>query len=299
MRTKRIEQRAALAAVCLWVPCLHAASPALAASAPIPNLSGLWGRQSLDLEQPAVGPGPVVNLHFRSDGSSDSNSRVGDYRNPVLNAFAAGVVRQHGEISLRGETYPNPMNQCRPQPTPFVLTQLEMEVLQGRDEVTILYMIDHQVRHIRLNAAHPAHVVPSWSGDSVGHYEGDTLVVDTVAQKVGPFSMVDQYGTPFTKSLHVVERYRLIDGRSAIEAERRNEKEHGSAMGRFADFDNTDQGLEIGFTVEDAGAFSKPWSAKVTFLRGRAWLEYICAESPFDYATGRNPQLPKADIPDF
>jgi len=48
-------------------------------------------------------------------------------------------------------------------------------------------------------------------GDSVGHYEGDTLVIDTVGIKIGPFAMVDMYGTPHTEKLHVVERYRLVD----------------------------------------------------------------------------------------
>ena len=62
-----------------------------------------------------------------------------------------------------------------------------------------------------MNQPHPAHVTPSWYGDSVGHYEGDTLVIDTVGIKVGPFAMVDMYGTPHTEALHVVERYRLLD----------------------------------------------------------------------------------------
>ena len=47
-----------------------------------------------------------------------------------------------------------------------------------------------------MNQPHPVRVAPSWYGDSVGHYEGDTLVIDTVAIKIGPFAMVDMYGTP-------------------------------------------------------------------------------------------------------
>jgi len=61
-------------------------------------------------------------------------------------------------------------------------------------------------------------VTPSWYGDSVGHYEGDTLVIDTVGVKIGPFAMVDMYGTPHSPALHVVERYRLIDYAEAKEA---------------------------------------------------------------------------------
>jgi len=240
-----------------------------------------------------------MNTKLRSNGMRDSDARVGDYSDPILTPFAAAEVKRHGEISLKGETFPDPANQCQPQGTPYVLNQLEMSLLQAKDEVTIVYMIDHQVRHIRMNGSHPSHVVPSWSGDSIGHYEGDTLVVDTVGVKSGPFSMIDRYGTPYTDALHVVERYRLIDGKAALEAEQRNEKTSGSAMGRFADFENKGQGLQIDFTVEDTGSFTRPWSAIATYLHGRDWLEYICAESPYDYVTGKNPRVPTANKPDF
>jgi hypothetical protein len=265
----------------------------------VPDLSGLWGRQSLDWEAPATGLGPIVNTKLRANGMRDSDTRVGDFNNPNLKPFAAAEVKRQGEISLRGETFPNPANQCQPQAIPFLLTQLEIALLQQKDEVTILYMIDHHVRHVRLNQQHPAHVIPSWSGDSIGHYDGDTLVIDTVGIKVGPFSMIDQYGTPFTDALHVIERYRLIDGQAARDAERRNEKQSGSAMGRFADFDDKEAGLQIQFTVEDSGAFNSPWSATATYLRGRDWLEFICAESPYDYITGKNPRIPTANKLDF
>ena len=59
---------------------------------------------------------------------------------------------------------------------------------------------------MRLNAQHPAHVTPSWYGDSVGHYEGDMLVIDTVGFKKGPFAMLDFYGkTPSPRTVVVVE----------------------------------------------------------------------------------------------
>ena len=77
-----------------------------------------------------------------------------------------------------------------------------------------------------MNQPHPAQVTPSWYGDSVGHYEGDTLVIDTVGIKIGPFAMVDMYGTPHTEALHVVERYRLLDYEAAKEAAERDAKEN-------------------------------------------------------------------------
>ena len=65
-------------------------------------------------------------------------------------------------------------------------------------------------------------MAPSWYGDSVGHYEGETLVVDTVGIKADrPLAMVDWFGTPYTELLHVVERYQLIDYQAALKAQER------------------------------------------------------------------------------
>jgi hypothetical protein len=77
---------------------------------------------------------------------------------------------------------------------PYILWQQEIQIMQRNGQITILYMLDHQVRHVGLNGQHPARVTPSWSGDSVGHYEGETLVIATVGVKVGPLSMVDMFG---------------------------------------------------------------------------------------------------------
>jgi transketolase len=77
-----------------------------------------------------------------------------------------------------------------------------------RDEVTLLYLSDHQVRHVRMNRPHSAQPVPTWQGESVGHYEGDALVIDTIGQKVGPLAMVDRFGTPYSAALHVIEQPR-------------------------------------------------------------------------------------------
>src|SRR6266849_6131659 len=82
---------------------------------------------------------------------------------------------------------------------------------------------DHQVRHVRMNVPHSDHPTPAWQGESVGHYEGDTLVIDTIGQKVGPLSMVDRFGTPFSAALHVSERYRLIDGATARDLQQKHE----------------------------------------------------------------------------
>jgi hypothetical protein len=152
----------------------------------------------------------VVNKLRLRNGSGNWRVLVGDYTNPILKPEAAEVVKRQGDISLMDEVPPTPANQCWPQPVPYIFWNLGMQMVQQPGQIWILYDKDHQVRRVRMKASHPAQVTPSWYGDSIGHYEGDTLVVDTVGVKDDrPFAMADVYGTPYTRALHVVERYRL------------------------------------------------------------------------------------------
>jgi hypothetical protein len=138
---------------------------------------------------------------------------------------------------------------------PFVFSDRPTQLLQTPDKIVILYGYNHQVRYVRLNQPHPAQVTPSWYGDSVGHYEGDTLIIDTVGVKVGPFAMVDWYGTPHTEALHVVERYRLLDYEAAKEGFERDAKEHNPVQG-IREPNDPAKYLQLQFTVEDEGVFT-------------------------------------------
>jgi hypothetical protein len=225
---------------------------------------------------------------------------VGDYTNPILRPWAAEVVKKHGEISLAGKGYPTPSNQCWPGGVPYVFWDFLMQMFQEPDHITMIYRHGNEVRRVRMNQSHPAQVTPSWYGDSVGHYEGDLLVIDTAGIKVGPFAMVDMYGTPHTEALHVVERYRLIEYEDAKEAIARNAKEN-FAVGQDG-FDPNYRGkvLQLHFTVEDPGVFTMPWSSMVTYRRAFGeWTDLICTENRHEYFAGKDPAIPTADKPDF
>src|SRR5258706_9361376 len=189
--------------------------PAMAAenTVPAPEFAGPWARNSFNFEPPASGPGPLVNLKRLPDGTGDAGQLVGDYRNPILKPEVAEIVKKKGEGSISGETYPDPSNHCAPYTPPFTYAmQLGMQILPRKGAITFIYSQDDQVRHVRLNGSHPARVTPSAMGDSVGHYEGDTLVVDTVGIEAGhPYTMIDRYGTPHTAAFPVLARYRLIN----------------------------------------------------------------------------------------
>jgi hypothetical protein len=274
-------------------------------AASIPPFAGPWARNSFNFEPPPSGPGPLVNLKRLPDGTGDPGQLVGDYKNPILKPEVAEIVKKKGEISISGEAYPDPSNHCGPYAPPFTFAmQLGMQILPKKDAITFIYNQDDQVRHIRLNGSHPARVTPSPMGDSVGHYEGDTLVVDTVGIETGhPYTMIDRYGTPHSEALHVVERYRLIDGMAAKEAQDIYEKREGRVGGRAGamgiDPDTSLKGLQVQVTVEDPKVFTTPWSANITYRRTKdVWQEQVCAENPVE-VSGKLTEIPEANKPDF
>ena len=267
----------------------------------IPNFSGvIWGRNWPFFEDPATGPKPV-SLTKKERAAKV----IGDHTNPILKPDAAEVIKKRGERALT-QNPPNPTDRCFLEPTPYLLAKgFGMQMLQQKDEIILMYTGSNQVRHVRMNAAHPTNVTPTWQGDSVGHYEGDTLVIDTVGQKIGPFGMLDVMGTPQGQALHVIERYRLIDGPAAWDAVRKFESayfppgmsspithEHGRGP---VDPDTTKKGLQVEVTVEDPGVFTTPWKAVITYRPtiGDRFPESICSEK------NESPEVPRAEKAEF
>jgi hypothetical protein len=304
-------------------PAAAAASTTAQSAASVPDLSRLWANTlGPGFPLPASGPGPVLNkarqkaavdIYGRDIDPAKApivsapGRRVGDDTAPILQPWAAQVVKEHAEKELNDGPALNPINQCRPGGVPFVFYNLGMELLQQRDSITLLYVFDHEVRHVRLNQAHPAKLTPSWFGDSVGHYEGDTLVIDTVGIKTGPYTMVDQFGTPHTDKLHVVERYRLIDYEAANRILERGAKENATTLrndsGVVPDLKARGKNLQLDFTVEDEGAFTTPWSSTIIYRPGvgagssSELPEAVCAENPNELT--RQAAVPTAGKPDF
>jgi hypothetical protein len=291
----------------VFLAALVLAGPAWGAE-PAPDFSGPWARTSLGFEMPAVGHGPLGNRNHRANGASNLSLLAGDYTDPILKPEAADVVKKLAEWGVRNEAFPQPSNQCLPYPPPYISSNnQQIELLQEKDRVVILNMFDHQARHIRLNAQHPKDLKPSYYGDSVGHYEGGTLVIDTVGIKVGPFPMTDMMGTPYSAALHVVERFRLVDAATAKAFAERGERENGLVAGLNGDgvdidpvSAHQDKGLQLTVTVEDPGMLNGPWSGTVTYRRPiLGWAEAVCAENTREYYANRDTSIPHDDTPDF
>jgi hypothetical protein len=307
MKLRTLLKAATLAAV--------AAAPAPAQSAPggaaLPDFSGIWAHPWLPgFEALPSGPTALVNLARTAKGVSIQTQLVGDYNNPILKPGTAETVRKLGEQSKSHFGFHNPRNQCWPNGIPFVLSSNGLQIFDRGDHLTMIYRVDHQVRTVRMNASHPANVTPSWYGDSVGHYDGDVLVIDTIGIKPGPFAMIDWFGTPQSPALHVAERYRLIDHDQANEGVQRAFKDN--VLPQFnnppvVDFNSRGKWLQLLFRVDDPSVFTTPWSATVTFgpavqsvaPGANAWPEDVCAENPHKYGTEEDVQLPTATIADF
>jgi len=247
------------------------AAPAPAAPAPFNaaplDLSGIWVREGNLWFEAVFGDTdndgkPIDRLRVRSRDAEQIYA--GDSTNPILQPWARDIVKQNAESEIRLEHVYTADDSCWPSGVPQVLNLLDgIQFLEAKDHIVIVYQRDHQVRWIWLNQNHTANPKPSWYGESVGHYEGDTLVVDTIGQKAHKMSVVDPFGTPHTEQIHVVERYRPF-------------KDPGG------------KGLEITVRVVDPGAFTMPWKGTAEYrqMRQPSFEEMICAENNRSFPDG-------------
>ena len=252
---------------------------------PIPNFAPDtktgWQLSDDDFLLPESGPGPVVSdprypyiSFYRYQANPRPSFRVADLNNIILQPSTKDALRKANERALSGQIIAVPKERCIPVGVPAFLLYPATPVyfLQTPNEVVMIWMQDHQVRRIRLNEQHAANPRTEWFGDSVGHYEGDTLVVDTIG--LSPRTYVDNYFTPHTAELHVVERFRMIEG------------------GRT---------LEVKVHVEDPGAFTMPWNAIQLYRRmdNGPMVETVCAENNGDHFDHDIGAIPTAERPDF
>jgi hypothetical protein len=190
--------------------------------------------------------------------------------NTILKPWVVERMKKDNAEVLAGKIAFTPHSSCTHAGVPgFHLYGFQpLYFVQTPKEIVMIYSHDQQVRRVYLDVPHSANPKPSWYGESVGHYEGDTLVVDTIGLNDKTF--VNNFRTPHTEKLHVVERFKLVNG--------------GKAM-------------QVDITFDDPDAFNAPWSVMQRYDRiERPMDEQICAENNqhlFDY------HMPVADKADF
>jgi hypothetical protein len=259
-------------------PIFAAAKDSGASDEAVPDLSGLWVRTGEPMFEPIAGAKegkPVARLEVNSKDAEEI--MAGNWDNPILQPWARDIVKKNADSEVALKHVYQADDSCWPVTVPAILNMREaVQFLQTKNSVTILYQRDHQVRKVWLNQKHSAKLEPSWYGESVGHYEGDTLVVDTIGVKTHAMSFVDPFGTPHTAKLHVVERYRPIK-------------------------DDKGKGLDVTIRVEDPGTFTGPWVGKLTYRvnRSQTMEEVICAENNVSFGGAQFGPTPEEKNPHF
>ena len=200
--------------------------------------------------------------------------RVADIDNPNLTQFAKDALRKANDEVLRGKAMYARESRCWATGVPAFLLNPGGPTywVQTPERITMIWQMDHQVRHVYLNVPHSANPKPSWYGESVGHYDGDALVVDTIGQNTQTF--IDNYRTPHSEQLHVVERYHLVQGGKTLQAE---------------------------VTIEDPAVFIKPLQVMHRWRRMEGTIvESTCAEgemaNPFKQDVEPIPTASKSDF---
>lgn len=288
-----------LAGLTVLLMCGAAAPDAAPQFAPNPAVG--WVAFAPAFIAPAAGTGPVRddpkhprigNDELRDLGAQPSFP-LPDLSSAILQPWVRDTLRARSEKILSGKPAFPIQASCWPAGVPHFLLYPVQPVyfVQTPGEVLMIWQADHQVRHVYLAARHSVRVKPSWYGESIGHYEGDTLVVDTIG--LDTRTAVDNFDTPHSDQLHVIERWHMI--------------QNGNV-------------LEVNLRVEDPGAFTMPWSAIQRYHRrepGRAenrdaynpvsssgdagpMLEASCAENNdvSFFGPGAMP-IPQTTRPDF
>jgi hypothetical protein len=234
-----------------------------------------------DYIAPKSGPKPVsydpAHPFVPTDPASTTQPtyRIADLSNPILQPWAREEMRKANDDVLAGKIPYVPRERCWPAGVPAFVLEPPFNItifIETPKEILMIHQEDAQLRHIYMNVSHSKNPKPSWYGESVGHWEGDTLVVDTIGFNERTF--VDNYRTPHTMKLHVVERFRLVDGGKT---------------------------LQDTIRVEDPGAFTVPWTGIQQWKRtNRGPIEEIsCAENNAGFYDYDVKPIPQAVKPDF
>lgn len=215
------------AAICLG----HMAQAAAPAARAYPDWSGVWeNAEGFRYTVPGGKPNP-----------------------PVLTPEYAARYKVVTDSAAQGRPVNDPTANCIWPGVPRVLvTPYPVEYLIQPDRVTVIHEYQSQVRRIWTDGrGHPGDLEPSFNGHSIGHWEGDTLVVETVGLRED--TKIDRSGLAHSGELKILERIRLVDPDT----------------------------LENQITMIDPLAYAQPWVSTLRLKRQRDWqiLEYVCAEN--------------------
>jgi hypothetical protein len=181
----------------------------------------------------------------------EKSIRTVEGKQPPLKPEALEVYKKN-RVALKNLKPKDDMSRCVPPGVPRALfAPLPVMVLQTPRKISFVHEYQHLLRHIYMNEAlpDPADIDPTYMGESVGRWDGDTLVIDTIG--LNDKTVLDREGMPHSKAMKLTERWKLIDGGKRLESR---------------------------ITIDDPQTFTQPWTARVVFERkpGVALKEYNC-----------------------
>jgi hypothetical protein len=233
-----------------------------------PDLTGVWQpnsnrRGSWEDANSGLGVGGTGRDAAAPATPASGDTQSGRERAPYQPWAAKKVLE-----SFNNRAIDDPTALCLPPGVPriAIVSLFPMQIIQTPQQIVMLYEYMNVFRVIPLNAKHPDDIVPTYMGDSIGHWEGDTLVVDVTG--FNDKTWLINTGTFHTEALHVTERYTRVD---------------------------RDQ-INYDVTIEDPNVLTKPWNYHATIMLrdGTRISEYVCAENNLD--PGRYEELLKNRI---
>ena len=237
--SRALRATAALGCAAAFALLAAAAAPqqAYGATATTPDLTGQWARYpgfARTPPDPKLVPAPPGKLLLKPACAGPYEKRRAEER----------------ESDLKGEPIAAPGTDCLPYGMPEMMSAIyPLEILQTAGQVTIIAEAMSQVRRIFLGKPQlkMGEAAPSFYGHSVGHWEGDTLVVDTIGVKE---SVLGHSEMPHSDQMRITERFRLV----------------------------TPDILHDEITVTDPVVLEKPWTFTFGYrrLQNYEMLEYVC-----------------------
>jgi hypothetical protein len=222
-----------------------------AEQAPNPKVQSPRGKSGEPPPEPAAGKPAAVPA--RLAGVWEPKTFGFMVPNAPLSPAGEDVVKRNTAAMQSGKIMQTAWVSCRPGAvSTMTMPREKIVIIESADEVTILFEMPRMIRRIRMNASHPEQIEPSYVGDSIGRWEGSTLVVDTVG--FNGYAELDARGQPTSAKLHTLERFTL----------------------------SADGSIDIDTTIEDPEYYTQPFTIKRSWKSSPARhpYEYDCMENP-------------------